>query len=459
MSIRPLVERRARNLMWRAIIGAFALSSALAATPIAAQTTTSPGAPPRFEGRMLVSVSDADMLSSAYDDGDLGPEVGPDMLSVIRLDRPGGEYRAVEVAASNSVTGPPSSVAVTPDGRYAVVIETRGARTDARTTKLSELARGRTITLVDLSRPDRPRVIQRLQGFVGPQAVAIDPTGTLVAIAHRAAKGVPPISLHRLAGGRLSPAATPAIPGWTAEDSLIGFAFHPRDSVLALLNVAKPALSFVRLAENAGEFSLTTWGNTVPIERDPYIVRFTPDGRHALVNGTYAAFGYNLNPNFAPRGSVQSIRVAGGRDTNGAPQHRFVARAETGAIPEGLDVSPDGRFVVTANLERSTPRPGTAQMARYGSMSLIRLDPGTGLLTRVGDFAFDGALPEMAVFDNSSRFVAVTVFNQFDDPRAKGSIDFWRIETDPFDANRTELVKTRHSIPVTRGAHSMTIVK
>ena len=121
--------------------------------------------------------------------------------------------------------------------------------------------------------------------------------------------------------------------------------------------------------------------------------------------------------------------------------------------------APDGRFVVTANLERSTPRPGSPQMARYGSMTLLRLDPATGRLRRVGDYAFDGALPEMAVFDNASRFVAVTVFNQFDDPHAKGSIDFWRLEQDPFDPDRVELVKTRHSIPVTRGAHSMTIVR
>lgn len=435
-----------------------ALLLALAGTPLAAQSVPPAGAPPRFAGRALISVSDADMVSSAYDDDDLGPPVGPDMLSVIRLDRPGGDYRAVEVAASNSVTGPPSSVAVTPDGRFAVVIETRGARAGA--TKLRDLTPGRTITLVDLSRPDTPRVVQRLDGFTGPQAVAIDPTGALVAIAHRAQPGVPPLSLHRLVNGRLSTAVAPVIPGWSAESSLIGIAFHPSRPVLALVDIARHTLSFVAYARtSSGQLGLSTWGNDVPVERNPYIVRFTPDGRHTLVNGTYAAYGYNLNPNAAPRGSVQSIRVAAAMDASGVPQHRFVARAETGAVPEGLEVSPNGRFVVTANLERSTPKPGSPQMARYGSMSLIRLDPDTGMLKRVGEFAFDGALPEMAVFDNASRFVAVTVFNQFDEPSAKGSIDFWRIETDPFDTERTELVKTRSSIPVTRGAHSLVVVR
>lgn len=38
-----------------------------------------------FEGRHIVSVSDADMVASAYVDGNLGPREGRDVLSVIRL--------------------------------------------------------------------------------------------------------------------------------------------------------------------------------------------------------------------------------------------------------------------------------------------------------------------------------------------------------------------------------------
>ena len=427
---------------------------------IIAPSPLSAEAPPRFEGRALIAVSDADMLSSAYEDGDLGPAVGPDTLSIIRLDQAAQNYRAVEIEASNSVTGPPLSVAVTPNGGFAVVIETRKGRTGPNDTKLRDLEAGRKITLIDLSQLDRPKTVQTIEGLASPQAVAIDPTGTVVAIVHRAQTGVPPISLYRLERGQLSPASMPAIPGWTDGASLIGLAFHPSEPILALLDVGRHNLTFVRYAASEiGGLTLTKWGNDIPVERNPYIVRFTPDGRHALVNGTYAAFGYNLNPFAAPRGSVQSIRVAGSTNDKGEPQHRFVSRAETGAVPEGLDISPDGRFVITANLERSTPKPGSPQMARYGSMSLIRIDPETGILKHVRDFAFDGALPEMAVFDNSSRFVAVTIFNQFDDPGAKGSIDFWRMERDPFDADRIELVKTRHSVPVTRGVHSLAVIR
>jgi hypothetical protein len=437
---------------------------ALSGMPLAAREplpTDAATTPPRFEGRMLVSVSDADMLPSAYQDDQLGPAVGPDMLSVIRLDRAGAPYRAIEVEASNSVAGPPSSVAVTPNGRYAVVIETRGARTGSAT-RLSQLGTGGTITLIDLSDPDRPRLVQRIKGSATPESVAIDPTGTLVAITHRQRGETvgPPLVFHRLVNGRLSAAISPPIPGWTAGDTFIGTAFHPRDPVLALLNVTRPALSFVRFADGPyGGVTLTPWGNAIAVEKDPYVVRFTPDARHVLVNATYASGSYNLDFSGAPRGSVATFRVASGTDASGQPQHRFVGRAETGVVPEGMDVSPDGRFVITTNLERSAPKPGAPDMTRYASMTLIRLDPQTGRMRRVGDFSFDGALPEMAVFDNASRFVAVTVYSQFDDPHAKGSIDFWRIETDPFDPEKIELVKTRHSIPVTRGPHSLVIVR
>ena len=41
-----------------------------------------------FKGRLLISVSDADMVASAYSDGDLGPVDGEDALSVIPLGKP-----------------------------------------------------------------------------------------------------------------------------------------------------------------------------------------------------------------------------------------------------------------------------------------------------------------------------------------------------------------------------------
>ena len=125
----------------------------------------------------------------------------------------------------------------------------------------------------------------------------------------------------------------------------------------------------------------------------------------------------------------------------------------------GISISPDGRYVVTTNLEKSAFALDDPKQGFFSSLTLLRLDPATGVLESAGDFAFDGVLSEAAVFDNSSRFLAVTNYTFFDPTRKGGSIDFWRIAGDVSDPKRTELVKMDFSIPVTRGAHSMVIVR
>lgn len=81
-------------------------------------------APLDFKRRYLVSISDADMLASAYVDGRLGAREGQDTINVVPLTGHARDFSAYEARASNSVAGPPTAVAVTPDGRYAMVVET-----------------------------------------------------------------------------------------------------------------------------------------------------------------------------------------------------------------------------------------------------------------------------------------------------------------------------------------------
>ncbi|MEH2126584.1 hypothetical protein [Nostoc sp.] len=59
-------------------------------------------APGDFQGRYLVSVSDADMLASAYVDGKLGSREGKDGISVIPLTgKQIRDLRAYETEVSN----------------------------------------------------------------------------------------------------------------------------------------------------------------------------------------------------------------------------------------------------------------------------------------------------------------------------------------------------------------------
>lgn len=415
-----------------------------------------------FKGRFLLATSDADMRPSAYLDGKLGPADGADALTVIRLDRPGRELRPVAIPVSNSVTGPPAVVAVTPDGRYAVVIETRGPRPLKPDPLLKDLPLGRTVTVVDLADPDHPKVTQRVRGGEQPSAVSISADGSLVAVcydAHGAGKTTP-LALYRFRGGQLSAPVTPAVPGWVVGETIIDVEWHPKENILALLNVDNPALTFVRVADAGGQLTLTRWGNSVRVEKGPFLARFTPDGRHVLVNSSYAPIdGVAQLPGAGLRGSVQSVRLAAATAPDGSPPHELAARAATAPTPEGLAISPDGRYAVTTNLEESAWALDSPNQGFFSSLTLLRLDPATGGLERVGDFAFDGVLPEMAVFDNSNRFLAVTNFTFFDATRPGGAIDFWRIAGSAFDPKRTELVKLDFSVPVARGPHTLVIAR
>ena len=408
-----------------------------------------------FKGKMLVVACDTDMLASAYLDGQLGPPVGPDVLSVVRLDQTSARMRVSTVEVTNSVTGPPAAVAVTPDGRYAIVVETQGPRpANQPEATMKELAPGKKITVVDLLNPDKPKAVQQIESYERAVSVSVNTAGSLVAVAFAARTHVkePPLVIYQFHDGRLSAPTEPPIPGFHADDALIDAEFLPNRNVLGLVytTVSHPRLSLLNYAAQNNQITLDPWGNAVDLDRSPFLVKFTADGRFALVNSMY---GSNV------RGTLTSIQMAGSVDSHSEPQHIIVSHTEAGELPEGLAISPNGRWVATANLERSYYPWTDPHQKFFASLSLLHLDPATGVLQRVGEFPFDGVLPEPIVFDNSSRFLAAGSFEQFGDPKAGGSINFWRIVDNNDEPGRVELVKLNDSVPVARGPQSMAIVR
>ncbi len=413
-----------------------------------------------FRGRLLVVACDTDMLPSAYADGKLGPAVGPDVLSVIRLDHGLAQAHVATAEVTNSVTGPPAAVAVTPDGRYALVAETQGVRPAGRPeATMKDLAPGRKLTVVSLEDPDRPRVVQQIDSYERAVSIAINAAGTLVAVTYAPALHTAvPLVLFHFRDGRLVDPVEPKVPGFGPEDELRDAEFLPGREVLGLVfssdgyaSKARPRLVLVTYAEAKKEMTLAPWGNEVPTDPSPYLVKFTADGRFAVVNSMH------LFPD--GRGTVTSIALASGKDAAKEPEHAIVSRVAAGKFPEGLAISPDGRWAATANLENSYLPIGDPDQQFFGSLSLLRMDPASGRLERVGEFPFEGVLPEPIVFDNSSRFLASSSFSSFADPVAGGSIDFWRIVDRNPQPGRVELVKLKESIAVSRGPQSIAIVR
>jgi len=447
---------------------AFGLAMTLIPVEAVAQTPNLTGqrqgeraAPMNFQGRYLVSISDADMLASAYVNGQLGPREGRDALSVIPLSGHVRDLRAYETEASNSVAGPPVAVAVTPDGRYALVVETFRPRPDGnwQNQKFSDLRHGNRILVFDLSNPTRPTKVQEVAISERPTSVSINRDGSLVAVTFHpdGAGAKTPLALIPLRAGQLGSPTYPTLSRVPSGQELIHAEWHPTQDVLALVNATTVEVSFARLNRQGNTLSLEPWGNAVQVEKAPFMARFTPDGRHVIVNGLYWGADVEGRWSEAPRGSVVSIRLEAGTQADSSPRHALVSRAMTSVSPEGLAISPNGRYVVTTNLERSYLPYDDDRITWFSSLTLMTLDPQTGQLNRVADYPFDGILPEAAAFDASSQYLAVVNYDFFDDRTPGGSVDFWRIATDPLNP-QPMLVQTRYSVPVTRGAHSMVLV-
>ncbi len=426
------------------------------ALPVIAQNRT---APMNFAGRYLVSVSDADMVASAYIDGNLGTREGEDVISVIPVGKHVSQLEAFEAPASNSVAGPPVAVTVTPDGRYAMVVETWTQRPEgaAENQTFGDLEHGNRIKVFDLQDPTNPSLVQESAIAERPDAVSINFDSSLVAVSfHPSGAGTEtPLALIPFSNGQLDEPVYPAVSSVPQGDRLIHAQWHPTENVIALVNETAAEVSFARLSDS---LALEPWGNTVKIEKAPYMARFTPNGRYLIVNNLYWGADVEGRWTEAPKGSINSIRLEAGMQEDGTPRHALVSRSQTSVSPEGLAISPDGRYVVTTNLERSYLPYNDDRITWYSSLTLATLDPKTGQLNHVADYPFDGILPESAAFDASSQYLAVVNYDHFDDSIQGGSIDFWRIGADPLNP-QPQLIKTNYSVTVTRGVHSMVLVE
>jgi DNA-binding beta-propeller fold protein YncE len=410
-------------------------------------------APLDFQGTALVTIGDADMLASAYVDGRLGPVEGRDAFSVIPLGGDPRKLRAFDVEVSNSVAGPPSSIATSPDGRYAFVVETFGQRPPGAQT-FKELKPGSKLTVVDLATLSAPRVVESIDIGTRPTSVSVSPDGRTIAIALHPLDGRQ-LALVPFRDGHLGAPVFVGMPGVARELEAPHVEWHPSGAYLAVTVFGRNEVVFYRVEDDGRR--LAPWGNTVQVGKYPMMGRFTPDGRFFLNVNLYwgpDVAGFWVG---APRGDVTVVSFDTGT-TGPSPRHSLVSRAETGVSPEGISISPDGRFVVTANLERSYLPQSDPRITWYSSLTLLSLDPATGRVASHGEFYADGILPEAAVFDASSRYVASVTYDHFDDARPGGAVEFWRIVHDN-TLTAPRLVKTSYSVPVGRGPHSMVLVR
>jgi hypothetical protein len=405
-----------------------------------------------FDAKRLLVASDADMAATAYVDGVLDRIQGTqDALSLITL---ADLSTPVSASAANSVAAWPGTLDVSPDGNAAYVVETFGsvpANVDTIESTHTGFLPGHLLTTIDIS-------------GAAPRVVRTDDVGTN------------PTSVHCASDGKwLAIATTDDATPLTFVLLDRGIPTELRRPMLTLPAVARPAgtsgLSYARLSPDGRTIALhiaSTWvvfGEIVfdaqnlpssvrlgaPIKAGKYISvgRWSPEGRYYIVADT----DWGPDPG-------DSLRAGPGRLVAIDVHARTIASSASVSFgPEGFDVNRAGDLFVVVNMERTyaPERLPYSLIPRHlqASLSLVAFDTMSGALQTVdGPLAFDGMLPEDAVFDRDGDLIAVAIFQDRKDAPKDGWVEFFSVER---SGAVPRLSRTGKRIRMPRGVHDLAV--
>lgn len=299
----------------------------------------------------------------------------PDTITILDL---GGRAPRVlgEAAVPHSVVGPPTSVAITPDERFAIV--TSAVRIDAANP--TRTVPDNRVSLVDL-RATPPRVVQTVEAGAGPSGVSINRAGNLVLVANRNAGSV---SVFRFAGGQLAPVSTVSVGPANSGPSHVQFT---SDGRRALVTRDGDTDSRVSILAIDGE-TVTKTDRDLTAGIRPYGMGITPNGQWAVVA--------NIGRGTGDADTVSLIDLR--RDI-----YLTADTISVGATPEGIQVSPDNRHVAVTIHNGSARVPGHPL---FGVAQLVILRIENGRLRRVAQ-APVGAWAQGVVFSRDGRTIVV----------------------------------------------------
>ncbi len=391
-----------------------------------------------LKGSVMVHIADGDFAASTYVDGKLAPEDGRlDLLSVTKLGDP--SQGSGQVNASNSVTATPESVALSSDGSYAYVIDRLGPRPEEATTA-QDLPPGQTLTIVSLADHMTPRITATVPLAAFPESVRISPDGRFVAVPSNTADEAI-LQIIPVADGNAGQVTTLRLSDLGIRGEGDGprggvtatfIDWHPSGQAIAVnLNTMDEVAFFRVAAQENGAVSLSPWGAPVQVGRDPFVGRFTPDGNHYITVDWGRDFtASSLFDRLPENPSKVSVVRLGTIDQGAGAKHLKVSEAETDRSSEGLAISPDGRLIATVNMRETAFPAGHQRHTRDASVTLLRFDPKTGLIEKLGDTLFEGILPEGASFDATGDHLIVTSYAYPDDPHGPSGLEVFRVQDD-----------------------------
>ena len=321
--------------------------------------------------QQFVSVQDGKAMVI---DGTMATVEGDDSLAVIELSDGKAKVK-YEIPVPTSVTGPPLSVDVSPDGTIALV--TAGFKRDPTDPK--KIVPDDRVSVVDLtSRP--PQVIDTLQAGKGPAGVSISPDGKLALVANHE-EGT--VSVFSISGKTVMP-----IDKISLDDPKSG-PMH-----VAIAPDGKRAL-----VSRDGDHRVTVLaidGTKVTVTKRDIYPGQRPDAVDVSSKGDVAVVA-NIGKGQGDADTVSLIDMS-------IDPPRVVNTVTVGQTPEGVLISPDGRYVGVVVMNGSNKASKSPFYSAQGKFVLLRIDGKT--LNKISEAPI-GAWSQGLAFSSDGRTVLV----------------------------------------------------
>jgi DNA-binding beta-propeller fold protein YncE len=310
-------------------------------------------------------------------------EGGHDTLSVIDISKPASPRIVATIPLDNSIIGPPTNLAITPNRDLALVANSvlDQKKDDGTYAPVSD----DRVFVIDL-KANPPAVIDTLHVGKRPSGMAINAAGTMALVTNRDDGTISVLSIN----GR-EVKITDTVTIGTGADNVSAVAIAP-DGKRAL--ATKPGANKVALLSIDGD-KVSYDKRDLPTGIFPYNVAITPNGKLALTvdNGNGG-------------GSDGNVKTASVIDMEANPI-RVIDHITVGDSPEGLAISPKGNLAVTVEA-RGSNQPKTSWFYHPGgAVSVLRIDGKK--VTRVGEVTV-GALPEAVAFSADGSHIYVGNF-------------------------------------------------
>jgi DNA-binding beta-propeller fold protein YncE len=405
-----------------------------------------------FDAKGLILISDADMAASAFANGKLLKEKGTkDLFSTIKLPFTiSDEVKSLVV--SNSVVNWTKGLAISPNQKFAYVVESKSSTTDAVTevkNVWTDLPAGGFITVVDITDLNVPKVLFKFPTGHNPMSVEVSPSGEYLAICtEEYGKELQVLELD--ATGK--PIRIINKPQTFPAGRIKNVSWHPNGDYLAFTIEETKEIGLIRVVRDGPTTKIIRMdmvGKPVRVGSYPVAGQFTPDGKYYLIPDLKWGDAAKNETGYDGKGEIFVMRF----NLIGEGEHFLLNKVKVGENPESFAISPDGSTIAVLNINKTFYPFSNPSRTNQASISLLKLADGT--INKIAEYPFEGILPKSIAFDKNGENLAVSVYEYPTLGKHFGGVEFWKVNK----SDRPTLTRQDIKFYLQRGVHTMRIVK